>query len=70
MEAEEEDEDGIFHVSALTGKEEEEEGERGSWWTPDPSWLESEAEEETEEEILYLNGVTSGEYSKAKGAGR
>jgi hypothetical protein len=40
-------------------KEEEPEGrEEGGWWTPDPSWL--EPEEEDEEEISNLNKILSG----------
>jgi hypothetical protein len=38
MEAEEDNEDEILHVNALTGIEEEEEEERGGWRTLDPSW--------------------------------
>jgi hypothetical protein len=38
MEAEEDNEDGIFHVNALTRIEEEEEEGRGGWRTLDPSW--------------------------------
>jgi hypothetical protein len=44
--------------------EEQEEVERDGWWTPDHSWLEMEAEEEGEEEALYLSSVISGRYSE------
>lgn len=60
IEAEEEAEAGIFHVNALTRKEEEEEGERSGWWTLDPTRL------EMEEEILYLKGIVSREFGEEK----
>jgi hypothetical protein len=65
-EDEEEEEEGS-EVSMVRADEQEE--ERGGWWTPDHSWLEMEAEEEDEEEILYTNSIITEMGDKDKRAG-
>jgi hypothetical protein len=50
-------------VSMTRADEREEEG--GGWWTPDHSWLEAEAEEEDEGEILYKNSIITGRAARA-----
>jgi hypothetical protein len=60
-----EEEEFVYYPDVSPRREEEpERREEKGWWTLDPSWLESE--EEDEEEVLYLNKILSEECSKGK----